>query len=63
MAALAEVTEDDEIYLRGAVISVDGSYAIRLSRTGTLADAEQIGRLLASDLLEEGADHVLGNTA
>jgi hydroxymethylbilane synthase len=63
VAALAEVTEDDEIYLRGAVISVDGNYAIRLSRTGTLADAEEIGRLLAADLLEEGADHVLGNAA
>jgi hydroxymethylbilane synthase len=63
VAALAEVTEDDEIYLRGAVISVDGSYAIRLSRTGTLADAEEVGRLLAADLLEEGADHVLGTSA
>jgi hydroxymethylbilane synthase len=57
---LAEVTEDDEIYLRGAVISIDGSYALKLSRTGTLAEAEQVGRLLARDLLEDGADHVLG---
>ncbi|GIH08710.1 porphobilinogen deaminase [Rhizocola hellebori] len=63
VAALAEVTEDDEIYLRGAVISTDGSYALRLSRTGTLADAEEVGRLLAADLLEDGADHVLGTTA
>jgi len=63
VAALAEVTEDDEIYLRGAVISTDGSYALRLSRTGTLADAEEVGRLLAADLLEEGADHVLGTSA
>ncbi len=63
VAALAEVTEDDEIYLRGAVISTDGSFALRLSRTGTLADAEEVGRLLAADLLEDGADHVLGTTA
>lgn len=63
VAALAEVTEDDEIYLRGAVISIDGSYALKLSRTGTLADAEEVGRLLATDLLEEGADHVLGKAA
>ncbi|HCT78320.1 MAG TPA: hydroxymethylbilane synthase [Micromonosporaceae bacterium] len=63
VAALAEVTEDDEIYLRGAVISIDGRYALRLSRTGTLADAEEVGRLLAADLLEDGADHVLGNAA
>lgn len=63
VAALAEVTEDDEIYLRGAVISTDGRYALRLSRTGTLAEAEKVGRLLAADLLEDGADHVLGNAA
>ncbi|WP_020520570.1 hydroxymethylbilane synthase [Catelliglobosispora koreensis] len=63
VAALAEVTEDDEIYLRGAVISTDGRYALRLSRTGTLADAAEVGRLLAADLLEEGADHVLGKAA
>lgn len=61
VAALAEVTEDDEIYLRGAVISVDGRFALRLSRTGTLADAEEIGRALAADLLEDGAENVLGS--
>ncbi|MDI1460143.1 hydroxymethylbilane synthase [Catellatospora sp. KI3] len=61
VAALAEVTEDDEIYLRGAVISPDGRFALRLSRTGTLADAEQVGRLLAADLLEDGAENVLGS--
>jgi hydroxymethylbilane synthase len=61
VAALAETTEDDEIYLRGAVISVDGRFALRLSRTGTLADAEEIGRLLAADLLEDGAENVLGS--
>ncbi|GHJ46257.1 porphobilinogen deaminase [Catellatospora sp. TT07R-123] len=61
VAALAEVTEDDEIYLRGAVISPDGRFSLRLSRTGTLAEAEQIGRLLAADLLEDGAENVLGS--
>jgi len=59
VAALAEVTEDDEIYLRGAVISQDGLYALRLSRTGTLAEASEVGRLLAEDLLEEGAGTVI----
>jgi hydroxymethylbilane synthase len=64
VAALAELAEDDdggeEIYLRGAVVSPDGSHAVRLSRTGTLADAELIGRRLAADLLDAGADTVLG---
>jgi hydroxymethylbilane synthase len=63
VAALAEVAEGDdgpEIYLRGAVFSPDGRFGVRLSRTGTPAEAEQVGRLLAADLLAEGADSVLG---
>jgi len=59
VAALAEVTEDDEVYLRGAVISPDGVYALRLSRTGTLDEAGEVGRLLAEELLAEGADTVI----
>ncbi|MBB5871473.1 hydroxymethylbilane synthase [Allocatelliglobosispora scoriae] len=66
VAGMAEVADDDdggeEIYLRGAVFSEDGQQAVRLSRTGTLADAEQIGRLLAADLLELGADRLFGPT-
>jgi hydroxymethylbilane synthase len=63
IAALAEVAEGDhgpEIYLRGAVFSTDGAVAIRLSRTGTLADAAEVGRALARDLRGEGADTALG---
>ena len=66
IAALAEVAEGDEgleIYLRGAVFSPDGTYAIRLSRTGTLARAAEVGQMLARDLRDEGADTVLGSTA
>jgi hydroxymethylbilane synthase len=73
VAGLAEVAEGDdglEIYLRGAVFSADGNLAIRLSRTGTpvsdtpdalLAVAAETGRLLAADLLAEGAETVLGD--
>jgi hydroxymethylbilane synthase len=66
IAAFAEVAEGDdgmEIYLRGAVFSEDGTVAVRLSRTGTLADAAEVGRLLARDLRDGGADTVLGSTA
>jgi hydroxymethylbilane synthase len=49
-----------EINLRGAVYSPDGRLALRMARTGTLTDAESIGRLLAADLLAAGADNVLG---
>ncbi|MFI6261030.1 hydroxymethylbilane synthase [Micromonospora sp. NPDC051006] len=63
VAAFAEVAEGDagdEIYLRGAVISPDGSRDLRLSRTGTPADAAEIGKALAAELLELGADSILG---
>ncbi len=60
VAGLAEVTGDGQIHLRGAVLSPDGRVALRLSRTGTLADAASTGRLLAEELLRTGADTVLG---
>ncbi|BCL14161.1 hydroxymethylbilane synthase [Micromonospora sagamiensis] len=63
VAAYAEVAEGDtgeEIYLRGAVISPDGTRDIRLSRTGTPADAAEIGKALAAELLARGADSILG---
>jgi hydroxymethylbilane synthase len=59
-AELAEGDAGDEIYLRGAVISPDGSRDLRLSRTGTPADAAEIGKALAAELLELGADSILG---
>jgi hydroxymethylbilane synthase len=63
VAALAEIAEGDEgpeVYLRGAIFSPDGRSAVRLSRTGTPADAAEVGRALARDLRDEGADTVLG---
>jgi hydroxymethylbilane synthase len=60
VAGLAEATGDGEIHLRGAVLTLDGRFAVRLSRTGTPADAASLGRLLAEDLLRAGADTVLG---
>ncbi|MBC8990152.1 MULTISPECIES: hydroxymethylbilane synthase [Micromonospora] len=68
-AVLAEGEPTDEgdviqeIYLRGAVISPDGSRDLRLSRTGTPADAAEIGKALAAELLELGADSILGQDA
>ncbi|MEV6491286.1 hydroxymethylbilane synthase [Actinoplanes sp. NPDC051633] len=62
-AEVAEGEQGDEIYLRGAVISPDGARAVRLSRTGTPADAAEIGKALAADLLDNGADTLMGSTA
>jgi len=60
VAALAEETGDGQIHLRGAVLSPDGHVVLRLARTGTPADAVLLGRTLARDLLDAGADKVLG---
>jgi hydroxymethylbilane synthase len=60
VAGLAEETATGEIHLRGAVLSPDGRRALRLARSGTLADAAALGRRLADDLLRAGADTVLG---
>jgi len=62
-AEFAEGDDGDEIYLRGAVISPDGSRDLRRSRTGTPADAAEIGKALAADLLDLGADTLMGSTA
>lgn len=50
----------EQIHPRGAVLSPDGQLARRLARTGTLADAATLGRLLAQDPPGAGADKVLG---
>ena len=66
VAALAEVAVGDdnaaEIYLRGSVTALDGSRAVRLSATGSLNEAGAIGRRLAADLLDAGANQLLGST-
>ena len=61
-SSVAEGEQGDEIYLRGAVFSPDGARAIRLSRTGTPAAAAEIGKALAADLLDNGADTLMGST-
>lgn len=62
VGALAEVAEGDlgpELYLRGVVVCLDGSDAVRLSATGPATEPEKIGRALAAELLEVGAGQLL----
>ncbi|WFF01647.1 hydroxymethylbilane synthase [Micromonospora sp. WMMD964] len=61
VGSAAEGDVVNEIYLRGAVISPDGTRDLRLSRTGTPADAAEIGKALAAELLDLGADSILGH--
>jgi hydroxymethylbilane synthase len=70
VGALAEVVESlrdtgdsaiviEELSLRGCAAAIDGSDVIRASAVGSLADAEQLGRALARELLELGARDLL----
>jgi hydroxymethylbilane synthase len=62
VGALAEVVEGDdglEVSLRGLVAALDGSDAVRLSATGPVSAAEQVGRRLAAEMLELGAAQLL----
>jgi hydroxymethylbilane synthase len=66
VGALAEISEDEhgreEIFLRGSVTAVDGSNAVRLSATGERKSAEEIGRRLAAELIELGANTMMGSS-
>ncbi|WTZ49185.1 hydroxymethylbilane synthase [Nocardia sp. NBC_01388] len=69
IGALAEVVESldddgrviDELSLRGCVAAIDGSDTIRASVVGSLADAAELGRALARELLELGARDLLSD--
>jgi hydroxymethylbilane synthase len=66
VGALAEVAEADgagadrEVYLRGVVAAVDGSDAVRLSGTGPVREAAEVGRRLAAEMLDLGASSLMG---
>ena len=64
VGALADVAEDGfsepELYLRAVVAAVDGSASVRLSTTGSPADAATLGQALAQRMLDEGADGLMG---
>jgi hydroxymethylbilane synthase len=66
VGALAEISEDEhgreEVFLRGSVTAVDGSNAVRLSATGERKSAEEVGRRLAAELIELGANTMMGSS-
>jgi hydroxymethylbilane synthase len=66
IGALAEVSEGDdgvlEVFLRGSVTTIDGSDAIRLSASGPLHTAEDVGRRLAAELIDLGANTMMGSS-
>jgi hydroxymethylbilane synthase len=67
VGALADVAagenDTEEIYLRAVVADIGGGRSIKLSVTGALDEAEDVGHRLAADLLDAGAADLLGETA
>lgn len=67
VGALAEVVESldddgavvEELSLRGCAAAIDGSDVIRASAVGPVANAAELGRALARELLELGARDLL----
>lgn len=63
VGAYAEVADGDEgadeVYLRAVVAALDGSVVLRLSATGSVAAAADVGRGLAARLLDEGAAGIM----
>jgi hydroxymethylbilane synthase len=73
VGALAEVVESDgddsgdgqnvlEVFLRGSVTSIDGSDSIRRSASGPINTAEEVGRWLATEMLDLGANTMMGSS-
>jgi len=63
VGALAEVAlgeHGEEVWLRAVVGSVDGTQLIRMSATGAVDDAIDLGRTLAEEMIAEGAGALVG---
>ena len=59
IGAFAEMEDNDHVWLRGLVGSVDGTRIIRGDISGPKEQAEELGQLLAEQLLVQGADDIL----
>ncbi len=58
IAGFAQV-QGEKIFMRGLVGNPDGSVLYRAERTGEIAQSEALGRIIAEDLLAQGADKIL----
>jgi hydroxymethylbilane synthase len=62
VAAYAEQAEGErgpELFLRVSVTALDGSDAVRGSGSGPVAEAAELGRRLAAELLDRGAAELM----
>ena len=58
-AAFAMIREDGILFLRGSVVSLDGSAALDASHSGPVDEAQEIGAGVAERLRSKGADALL----
>lgn len=59
LAEVAEGEEGDELWVRAVALTHDGAVAVRRSATGTPDDAVGVGRRLAAEMLDDGADTLI----
>ena len=65
IGALAEVVEGEsgeELWIRAVALSTDGALTMRSSLSGSPAEAAKVGRLLAEELLDDGAASLISTT-
>ena len=61
IGALATPVEGDVLELVAAVVSLDGSRAVRRQRRGQRTDAAALGAQVAAELIEDGAGEILAD--
>ncbi|MBA6253610.1 MULTISPECIES: hydroxymethylbilane synthase [unclassified Colwellia] len=59
IGSYAVIQNNGQVFLRGLVGATDGSEILTSEITGESKDAEQLGNILAEQLLEKGADKIL----
>ena len=59
IGSYAVIQKNGEIFLRGLVGATDGSEILTSEIIGSIDEAEQLGNVLADQLLEKGADKIL----
>jgi hydroxymethylbilane synthase len=63
LADIAEGDAGDELWLRAVALSADGAVAVRRSAGGSPAQAENVGRELAEEMLRDGASALIEEQA
>lgn len=65
LGALAEVVEGEdgpELWIRAVAMSEDGQLSVRMSASGPVPQADELGRRLAGEMLAEGAADLVGTS-